>query len=133
MKFLLILSFGFFSYLGLAQYPERAEVDKIIQEIIVPIEKGAIDQVITRAIFPFRVGDTNYTTKTFRSSFSKIFIDGYAECLTDPENYQVAMPGDDNWCLAVCMVAPEGYEAAVFSFVKKDGVWKLERIDLQGE
>jgi hypothetical protein len=131
MKIVFALTFVLISFFGLNQYPDRVDVDKIIQEIITPLKKLEIDQVISRTVFPFRVGDSNYTSPTFRSSFSKIFIDGYAECLSDPENYQVAMPGDDHWCLAVCMVAPEGFEATVFSFVKKEGVWKLEWIDLQ--
>ncbi len=133
MRFIFALFLNFFSSMSFAQYPERAELNKIITEIIVPIQKGAIDQVIARTVFPFSVGDTDYTVKTFRANFSTIFIDGYAACLLNPENYQVALPGDDDWCLAVCMTAPEGFEAVVFSFVKQNGSWKLKLIDLQAK
>jgi hypothetical protein len=131
MKNIIALFFFINSFIGISQYPDSAELEKIIKEISIPIKNGAIDQVISRIIFPIKVGTIDYTVKSFRSSFSQIFIDGYSECLSDPENYQVALPGDDNWYLAVCMVAPDGYEATVFSFVKIKGVWKLKSIDFQ--
>ena len=131
MKSIIALIFCLNSFIGISQDPDSVEFEKIIKEISIPIKNKAIDQVISRIIFPIKVGTIDYTVKSFRSSFSQIYIDGYSECLSDPENYQVAMPGDDNWCLAVCLVATDGYEATVFSFVKIEGVWKLKRINFQ--
>lgn len=131
MKSIIALIFIFAASVGIAQNPDRTEMEKIFQEIIGPIKNGSIDQVLSRTVFPLDVGNKQYTSKTFRTNFSKIFIEGYAECLLDPQNYQLAMPEDKEWFLAVCMIAPENFEATVFSFLKEDGVWKLKNISFQ--
>ena len=133
MKLLLILTLSLMSFSSFAQYPNEAELQVILTEIAAPLAAEDMDLLFEHITFPFVV-DKTYTSKSqLASSFKKVFIEGYTDCLNDSGSYQMAMPDDHSWYMAVCFSAPEGYEASVFTFRKKDGVWMLEEIGLQGE
>src|SRR3989338_5272929 len=132
MKPLIFLSFVLVSFGSFAQYPDKVELQEILDGIAAPLASGDRDSFLQRVTFPFEVGDKKYSSKSqLIASFDKAFIEGYSKCLSDPESYQIALPNDHTWYLAVSFVAPTGYDASVFSFRKINGTWMLDSIDIQ--
>jgi hypothetical protein len=120
-----------FSLSATAQYPDNQELQKIKSEIIKPMLAGDMDAFLERVTFPFKAGDTKYSKSQLRAAYKTVFAAGTASCLEDEGSYQMAMPDDHSWYLAVCFAAPDGYEAAVYIFKNIEGKWMLDSLDLQ--
>ncbi|MDX2362889.1 MAG: hypothetical protein QNK23_18910 [Crocinitomicaceae bacterium] len=133
MKLLIIFCLLIFSLSASAQYPNDAELQKIIDKIVSPMEANEIDSFFEHVTFPFKAGDKKYSESELRAAFSDVFVKGTTSCLKDAGSYQMAMPDDHSWYMAVCFSAPEGYEVSVFVFKKINDKWMLESIDLQND
>lgn len=131
MKVLLLLLFGFSSLSAGAQSPEA--LAEIIEHIGKPLAAGEVDAVMNRLVYPFNARGKSYTKTTLKPAFSKVFVEGNGACLMSVDQYQVAIPGDDTWCLAVCVEDPATYAASVYSFRLIEGKWMLEFIDFHAD
>lgn len=131
MKGVLILTLCLSSLFTMAQTPEA--LNEIIEQIGKPLAAGEVDVVLNRLVYPFKARGKSYTKATLKPAFSTVFVEGNGACLTSTDNYQVAMPGDDTRCLAVCVEDPETYASSVYSFRRIDGKWMLESMDFYAD
>jgi hypothetical protein len=131
VKLLALISLLFLSLSASTQYPNDTELKDIMDKIVSPLEANDMDSFLKHVTFPFNVGGQKYSESELRKSFNEVFLKGTISCLKDKGNYQMALPDNHSWYMAVCFSAPEGYDVSVFTFKKKNGTWMVDDLDLQ--
>lgn len=135
MRIYLILLLLYVTTNVVAQKPKAEEVQKINTEIVVNMEPVDKKDFFSRVYFPLLVtgdsGDRSYSQKELKDAFNSVFLQEMIDCLKDPSNYQLALPDQHDYYLAVCFAAPGDFAASVFTFVFEKDMWRLSSINLQ--
>lgn len=126
MKFLMTLLLILAVNLSFAQGPQtwpdafnQNDVNTIKAEITSVMDLGDIDAVLKRVEFPFRAGDKEYKRAELKAKFNELFTLEMCSELATSESYEVMNPEGDAYML-VCRYSPDGYEAAIPVFKKRN-------------